>query len=315
MYNSNNQRDFSDSNTPELDLSELKALMRQQAQCRRLFDNIGIIGCGYVGTALADYWQQQGHFITATTTTQERLGLLQQLVSQVVVMRGDNLSAMQSLVQNQDTIVVSVAPTADRQVDANIYEDTYLATAKNLARSLSQSSNSKQLIYLSSYSVYGNQDGEWVDENFPVAPKERRGQVLHEAEQILLQSASENHRVCILRLGGIYGIGRELIRRFGSLAGQTLPGTGDRYINWIHLGDIIWAIEFARLNELQGIYNLVDDSKLTVRELIDQICLRYDLPKVTWNPSKLSWQNNSVRVSNQKLKATGFRLIHPQLVI
>ena len=102
---------------------------------------------------------------------------------------------------------------------------------------------------------------------------------------------------------------------FGPLAGQTLPGRGLRYLNWIHLDDIVWAIEFARWNQLQGIFNLVDDSKLTVRELVEQVCLKYGLPKVNWDFSKPSWQNNSVRVSNQKLKDTGFQLIHSQLLL
>jgi nucleoside-diphosphate-sugar epimerase len=315
MYNSSNKSDFFNQDKSELDLTSLIALLREQAQRRPLFENVAIIGCGYVGTALANYWQQQGHFITATTTTKNRLGTLQELAAEVVVMRGDNLKAMQSLVQHQDTIVVSVAPTANHTVNASIYEETYLTTAENLARALSQSSSSKQVIYLSSYSVYGHQNGDWADENFSIVPTTPKAQILSEAEQILLQSAQEKHKVCILRLGGIYGPGRELVQMFGSLAGQTLPGKGDRYLNWIHLDDIVWAIEFARWNQLQGIYNLVDDSKLTIRELVEQVCLRYGLPKVAWDSSKPSWQNNSVRVSNQKLQETGFQLIHSQLVI
>ena len=313
MYKSNNKSDFSNQETPELDLSSVEAFLRQQAQHRALFENVAIIGCGYVGTAVADYWQQQGHFITATTTSRERLGVLQEIASRATVMRGNDLNAVQSVLQNQDTVVVSVAPTGDRLVNATVYEDTYLSTAKNLAQALRQNPSVKQLIYLSSYSVYGNRDGEWVDESSPVAPIGPRGEVLHEAEQILLQA--ESQRVCVLRLGGIYGPGRELIRSFGALAGQTLPGKGDRFINWIHLDDIVWAIEFARLNQLQGIYNLVDDSKLTVRELVEQVCCKYNLPKVVWDASKLNWQNNNVRVSNQKLKGVGFQLIHPQLLI
>ena len=313
MYKSNHKSDFFNQDTPELDLSSVEAFLRQQAQHRALFENVAIIGCGYVGTAVADYWQQQGHFVTATTTRRERLGVLQEIASRTTVMKGNDLNAVQSVIQNQDTVVVSVAPTGDRLVDATVYEDTYLSTAKNLAQALRQNPSVKQLIYLSSYSVYGNRDGEWVDENSPVAPIGPRGEVLHEAEQILLQA--ESQRVCVLRLGGIYGPGRELIRSFGALAGQTLPGRGDRFINWIHLDDIIWAIEFARLNRLQGIYNLVDDTKITVRELVEQVCLRYGLPKVAWDGSKLSWQNNNVRVSNQKLKAVGFQLIHPQILI
>ncbi len=313
MYDSNNKSNFFNQDTPELDLSSVEAFLRQQAQHRALFENVAIIGCGYVGTAVADYWQQQGHSITATTTSRERLGVLQEIASRATVMRGNDLNAVQSVLQNQDTVVVSVAPTGDRLVNATVYEDTYLSTAKNLAQALRQTPSVKQLIYLSSYSVYGNRDGGWVDESSPVAPIGPRGEVLHEAEQILLQA--ESQRVCVLRLGGIYGPGRELIRSFGALAGQTLPGRGDRFINWIHLDDIVWAIEFARLNRLQGIYNLVDDSKLTVRELVDQVCVRYGLPKVTWDASKLNWQNNNVRVSNQKLKGVGFQLIHPQLLI
>ena len=315
MYNFGNKSDISNQDNSELDMSSLRSILREQAHRRPLFENVAIIGCGYVGTALANFWQQQGHFISATTTSKNRVTELQQLAAQTIVMRGDNCSAMESLVHNQDTIVVSVAPTANHTVSASIYEDTYLETAKNLAQALNKSSTSKQLIYLSSYSVYGNQNGDWVDENFPIVPTSAKSKILSEAEQILLQSAQENHNVCILRLGGIYGPGRQLVQMFGSLAGQTLPGRGDRYLNWIHLNDIVWAIEFARWNQLQGIYNLVDDSKLTVRELVEQVCLKYGLPQVSWDSSKLSWQNNSVRVSNQKLKNTGFQLIHSQLLL
>ncbi len=100
----------------------------------------------------------------------------------------------------------------------------------------------------------------------------------------------------------------------GGMAGMTLPGRGERVINWIHRDDIVGAIEFARLNELQGIYNLVDDSQLTVKEQLERICYRYGLPPVHWDQSKLSLPGKSVRVSNQKLKATGYQFIHPQAV-
>jgi NAD dependent epimerase/dehydratase family enzyme len=59
---------------------------------------------------------------------------------------------------------------------------------------------------------------------------------------------------------------------YGNLAGMTIPGKDDRFINWIHHDDIIGAMEFARLNELEGIYNLVDDSQLTVKEQVERVC-------------------------------------------
>ena len=315
MYNSVDRNNPFEPNRPELDMAQLRELLRQQAQRRPLYENIAILGCGYVGSPLADYWQARGHFVTGTTTSRERLASLSQLVSRVVLMKGSDASAVQSLVQGQDTVVVSVAPTGSQVADEATYETTYLATARNLVKALNQADRVKQIIYLSSCSVYGDRRGEWVDETTPVAPSERRSQVLAQAEQILLQGAKENQRVCILRLGGIYGPGRELVRMFGGLAGMTLPGKGDRFINWIHRDDIVGAIEFARLNELEGIYNLVEDSQLTVKEQVERVCFRYGLPPVHWDSDQPSRGRKSLRVSNQKLKAAGYELVHPQLLI
>ena len=315
MYNSFDRNSPFDENISELDMAHLQEILRQQAQRRPLYENVAILGCGYVGTALAYHWEGQGHFVTGTTTSPERFASLSEFVSKVVVMKGDDARAMESLLQDQDTVVVSVAPTGDSLVDEDVYSTTYLSTAKNLVHALKQAPRVKRIIYLSSYSIYGDRQGEWVDETDPVAPLELRGQVLCETEKILLQAANSNQKVCILRLGGIYGPGRELLRMFGGLAGMTLPGKGDRFINWIHRDDIVGAIEFARSNSLEGIYNLVDDSELRVREQIQLVCSHYGLPPVYWDSSKPSHSRKSVRVSNRKLKAAGYQLVHPQLFV
>jgi nucleoside-diphosphate-sugar epimerase len=315
MYNSTDSNSSFDSNSPALDMAYLQELLRQQAQRRPIYENIAILGCGYVGTALADYWQEQGHFVTGTTTSRGRIAALSRVVSRAVLMKGDDTSAVQSLLDGQDTLVVSIAPTNSQETDETTYETTYLKTTQNLAKVLSQAPRVKQIIYLSSCSVYGDRQGEWVDETSLIAPSEHRSQVLYQAETTLLQAASEHQKVCILRLGGIYGPDREIVGMFGGLAGMTLPGKGDRVINWIHRDDIVEAIEFARSNELEGIYNLVDDSQLTVKEQVKRVCSEYGLPPVQWDPSKPSRQSKSVRISNQKLKAAGYQLTHPQLSV
>ena len=312
------------NNTPfsegasELDFSYLQTLLRQQAQHRPFYENVAIVGCGYVGAALAAQWQEQGHFITGTTTSRERVSALEDMVSKALVMKGDDAAAVQWVVQDQDTVVVSVAPTRSRFMDpagVDPYESTYLPIATNLVKALKQAPRVKQLIYLSSYSVYGDRNGEWVDETSPVTPSDYQGQVLCEAEQIIMQAATETRNVCIFRLGGIYGPGRELVRMFGGMAGMIIPGKGDRVINWIHRDDIVSAIEFARLNRLQGIYNLVDDSQLTVQEQVDRVCSNYGLPRTFWDASQLGLRRRNLRVSNQKFKAAGYQLTHPQLVV
>jgi nucleoside-diphosphate-sugar epimerase len=314
MYNIDRNNPF-DENPPALDMDLLRQLIGRQEQCQPILEHSAILGCGYVGSTLAKYWQEQGHFVTGTTTSSERVAVLAETVSQVVITKGNDLSGLESLLQGQDTLVVSVAPTGFQEADESTYESTYLITAKNLVTALNQNPGVKQVIYLSSCSVYGDRQGEWVDETAQIDDLEYKSQVIHEAEQIILQAANERQKVCVLRLGGIYGPGRELVNMFGGLAGMTMPGKGDRFINWIHLDDIISAIEFARLNELDGVYNLVDDSQLTVKEQVKLVCAAYGLPPVHWDASKFSPPRKSLQVNNQKLKAAGYELIHSQLAV
>ncbi len=281
-----------------------------------VFKKKAIVGCGYVGMALARYWDlQQGHSVTATTTRQERVAELEELASQVVVVKGQDSQGMRSLLQNQDTVVLSIAPISDRHVDAKAYRETYIPTAKNLVAALQETPSVNQVIYLSSCSVYGNQKGEWVDEASPVDTNGEYNQVLYETEQLLLDSASEDVKVCIPRLGGIYGPKRELTMRLARIAGKTSPGSGDTFMPWIHLEDIIAAVDFLCQRRLGGIYNLVNDFNLPIRELCDRILDSQGLERIIWDDTKPSDRLLNARVSNQKIKAAGYKLIHPDTIV
>lgn len=273
--------------------------------------NVAIIGCGYVGKAIAQYWRQEvGFVVTATTTTPERVASLEAYAQRVVVVKGDDPASLLSVLQGQETVLLSIGAKS-----ANVYEQTYLHSAQTLVSVLKQVPEVRQLIYTGSYAVYGDQDGNWVEESSPIAPANSNGQILAQTEQVLLSAASDNLNVCILRLGGIYGPGRELVKIFGRVAGTTRPGDGSDATNWIHLDDIVAAIEFARRHRLQGIYNLVDDAHLTNRELLDRVCEQHQLPKIVWDASAKSVRPYNARVKNQKIKDAGYQLIHPQMTV
>ncbi len=290
--------------------------VNSQEQHPSHLEKIAIIGCGYVGTALSKYWhQQQSYSVIATTTRQERVTELEEVATQVVVMKGEDSQAVRSLLQNQDTVILSIAPISDDQVDAEAYRETYIPTAKNLVAALQETPSVKQLIYLSSCSVYGNKNGELVDETSVVDTDNEYNQVLCQTEEILLSSASVNVKVCILRLGGIYGSGRELMKRLSRLAGKTLPGSGESFACWIHLDDIVAAVDFARQNSLDGIYNLVNDLRWTSRELCDYVCDHQGLARIVWDASQPSFRTLNARVDNHKIKAVGYKLIHPETIV
>ncbi|AKG20010.1 SDR family oxidoreductase [Calothrix sp. 336/3] len=272
--------------------------------------NIAIIGCGYVGYAAANFWQQQmTHIVTATTTTPAKTSQLQTVAQRVVVLTGDDVDGIKSVLKNQDIVLLSIA--AGR---GGNYEKTYLETAKNIVSIVSQCPHLKQIIYTSSCSVYGEQNGRLVTEDTPLSPMSQSAEILSQTEQVLLTGANPHLHVCILRLGGIYGPNRELVKIYGRVAGQNRPGNGNEPANWIHLDDIISGIEFAKNHHLQGIYNLVDDANLTSKEIIHQVCTVHNLPPVTWDASQKSQRMYHAKISNQKLKDAGYQLTHPQMI-
>ena len=72
--------------------------------------NIAIIGCGYVGYAVAQYWHHRMSFmVTATTTTPERIPELQAVSQKVLVVKGNDLVGLKSVLKNQDVALLSIS--------------------------------------------------------------------------------------------------------------------------------------------------------------------------------------------------------------
>ncbi len=262
-----------------------------------------------MGKAIARQWQHHGFTVTATTTTPARIAELEAVAHRAILLSGNDTATMQAELEGQHTVLLSVgAPRADA------YEETYLQTAKTVVQALQSVSSVRQLIYTGSYAVYGDRQGAWVDETSPVAPANRNGEILAETEQRLLDAANDQLKVCILRLGGIYGPGRELAKIFARAAGTTRPGDGSDASNWIHLDDIVGAIDFAQSHQLHGIYNLVHSKPLTTRMVLEQVCRQNNLSPVTWDATSQSNRPYNARVSNQKLREAGYSFKYPNMV-
>ena len=272
--------------------------------------NVAIIGCGYVGYAVAKYWKQNSDLvITATTTTPGKVAMLEEVAAKIEIVKGSDAQTLESILQNQDIVLLSVGAKG-----ADNYEEAYIRTAETIVPVIKQIPSIKQLIYTGSYSVYGDRNGDWVDEETPTQVNSPNSEILNKTEQTLLAANSEQLRVCILRLGGIYGEGRELVKIFNRAFGGTRPGNGQDTTNWIHLDDIVSAIDFVYQNQLQGIYNLVDDAHLPSKELLDNLCQKYNKPQVNWDVSLAKTRPYNSKVSNEKIKKAGYKLIHPQMV-
>jgi nucleoside-diphosphate-sugar epimerase len=276
---------------------------------------ITILGCGYVGSALARHWRDSSdHQLRLTTTSPERRAELAELADAVHVLEGADAEGLRAALEDSEVAVFSLAPTGDRQVGPEGYEATYLRTFEALERVLPSLPQLRQLIYTGSCSVYGDAGGGWVDETTPPAPRDRHGEILLASERRLQACADGDRRVAILRLGAIYGPGRELAPRFRPLAGSTRAGDGASYTSWIHRDNVVGALAWAVASGLEGIVNLVDDEPLRVRELVERVLTAAGLEPLRWDPGAASERSPANRrIANRRLHSLGYQLRHPRL--
>jgi nucleoside-diphosphate-sugar epimerase len=269
-----------------------------------------IIGCGYVGSRVARLWYEAGYEVTTTITTPVKKSQLQAIASEVIVLEGNDLAALKRVLTNQDVVLLSVGA---KESSPEGYAKAYLETANNVVTALETNNSVRQLIYTSSYGILTGKNGDTVDETISVNPVTAKGKVMHSAEKVLLSASGKGVKTCILRLSGIYGPDRELIKIFKRVAGTTRPGAGKECTNWVHVEDIVRAIDFASQKQLEGIYNLTSDEVLTTKEFFDKLFQAHDLPSVNWDSSQASTRSLNMKLSNQKLKDAGFEFIHPQI--
>lgn len=166
------------------------------------------------------------------------------------------------------------------------------------------------LLFVSSSSVYGQQNGEWVDESSETQAGGYSGQVMLEAEQVALDSGIP---ASVVRLTGIYGPGRERLStqvREGYRVAIEPPLYGNR----IHADDAAGLLAFLLLHAEKGgaldnCYIGVDDAPVPLAEVVDW--LREYLGVTEWAADASVRRAGSKRCSNARAKALGWVPTYP----
>lgn len=260
---------------------------------------IAIVGCGYVGTLLAKNLIKDSHEVTIFTRSSDRQKELLATFSNVILLPSYNEENFKPLLQDIEKVVITVAPNK-----ADDYYNTYFNTTLAISKSINPVT---QIIYTSSTSVYGDCNGEIVSESFNATPATKEGVILLESEQNILSTTNG----CVLRLGEIYGPGREIETRLKKMEGRSFPGNGETITNLIHVEDIVKAICFAMAKPLTGIYNVVNDTHEKRKEFYNKLCKKYAIAPIEWDSTLKSRHGGNRIVSNQKLKNSRFIFSHP----
>jgi len=171
-------------------------------------------------------------------------------------------------IHSPDFILYSLS--ADEQSEKS-YRRNYVEGLKQVIKSIKYINNFQHLFFVSSTSVYGDNNDQFIDEFSETSPKNFRGTILLEAEN-LLNTVKFNST--ILRLSGIYGSGRNYMIKLSQDA-ESWPKV-DRWTNRINEDDAANFIIFLLNQCLQGeipekLYLLTDKEPVTLFRLLNWI--------------------------------------------
>ena len=257
------------------------------------FKHVVIVGCGDIGFRVAKIWKKQGKSVFGVARSEESLNLLRQQHIHAVSADLDNLNTLSEFAGRlcKQALLYYFAPPPSKGI-----EDSRMA---NFLLSLDKNNLPKQIIYISTSGVYGDQQGRLIDEQTAPNPQVDRAKRRFHAEELLIEYATNNTSVAvtILRVGGIYGPGRLPLQRLKDqipiLHENLSPQT-----NRIHADDLAQVCVAAATEKADGeIYNVSDGTNSNMTEYFNTIADFCNLPR----PPLVDWEEAEEKISNGML--------------
>jgi len=257
------------------------------------------LGYGYTAQVLAERCLQDGWRVTGTTRSDAKVTSIQAQRLKVTIWNGQSLLPGDAL--DGVTHLLQSIPPDDAGDRAMQHYSEQLANVSSLV----------WVGYLSTTGVYGNADGDWVDEQTSLAPTNKWGEQRVIAEnQWLDWGLKTSKSVQIFRLSGIYGKDRNALRKVKDGTARRLK-IENQYFSRIHVADIANAI-FASIQhpDAGAIYNICDDLPAAAADVTTYAADLLGIEPPPWqtldeaNLSQMaqSFYQNSKRVCNHKMK-------------
>ncbi|AQU84425.1 MULTISPECIES: SDR family oxidoreductase [unclassified Halomonas] len=266
-----------------------------------------IIGCGDIGITLGRELLSEGHRVIGMRRQADALqgSGIEPLTLDLNDLEGASASAL----PQADYVVYTVS--ADR-FEESAYQSAYPEGMKRVLGVLEQHKTPpRRIFFVSSTSVYGQQEGEVVNEASPTESTSFSGNLMCEAEQALL-----NHSLpgTVVRFSGIYGPGRDrLIHQ--AAEGRIAAVTPVIYSNRIHRDDctgiLAHLIRYQESgNPLAELYLGSDCEPVTMHNVMAWLAKQLKVESTETMQSPLR-RRTSKRCDNQRILSTGYQFRFP----
>ncbi|MDC3157089.1 NAD-dependent epimerase/dehydratase family protein [Candidatus Pelagibacter bacterium] len=263
--------------------------------------NIVCFGFGQVAKNFIKKIKDQGATFKLTTTSRE--------VSKTKEFENINYESFQftkegfdknflKRFKEADHILLSIAPIHGVDIVIKNFKDNF------------KSNKFKWITYLSATSVYGNHNGEWVDENSETKPTSQNGVERLKAEKEWMQIASKfDLPFQIFRLSGIYSNQFNILKRLKSGEAKII-NKKNHFFSRIHVEDIANVLSRSLNNfKKKEIYNISDNLPASSEEvaMYGVKLLGIDKPKtieINEIESEMlkNFYKDSKKVNNKKMK-------------
>lgn len=264
-----------------------------------------IAGCGDVGGRLAVNLRDAGWEVFGMRRN------VAALPEGVLPVAGDLQAVSRPAQWPEGSLDYLVYCAAATQHDEAGYQAAYFDGLRNVLSWLKEAGQRpRRLFFVSSSGVYGQKNGEWIDETSPAEAQGYSGRVMLEAEQLIWQSDIPATSV---RLTGIYGPGREWLLKQVQM-GYRVVSEPPLYANRIHADDCAGLLAFllqadARGEALDDLYIGVDDEPAPLHEVV--AWLRDALNVTEWAEESTVRRSGSKRCSNARARALGWAPEYP----
>ena len=232
-------------------------------------------GTGVMGRRLVPQLVARGHQVTATTTGPGKLGLLEQLGADAVVMDGlDAVSVGEAVAKARPDAIVHQMTAIAGKPDMK-HMDRWFATTNRLRTegtdhllAAAEATGVSNFVAQSYASWNGIRKGGWVKtEEDPLdlhagTAAHAVMEAIRHVEDVVVKAGG-----AALRYGSLYGPGAtddlvELVRK----RQFPLVGGGTGYTSWVHLDDAASATVLAVEQKAKGVFNIVDDEPAPASE-------------------------------------------------
>lgn len=265
-------------------------------------ERVLIAGCGYVGSALAGMIAADGDDVWGMRRSPA--GLPDGVRPFAADLREP--STLANLPPGLTEVFYTAA--ADGSSEES-YRAAYVDGPRNLLAALrAQGQRPRRVVFTSSTSVYGQSDGEWVDEDSPTEPSGFGGRWMLEGEAAVLEGP---FAASVVRLGGIYGPGRTSYVDRVREGGAECPAK-TIYTNRIHRDDCAGALRHVmRLPHAERVYLAVDRDPAEACEVLRWLAARLEMPEPQRSQTATVRSRGNKRGRSDRLVASGYEFRYP----